>query len=49
MLGQNVKSHCSKSYMQSVKVQYEYFSQLGLLAGVCHTTTAEMMQAEIRN
>lgn len=49
MLGQNVKSHCWKTYMQSVKAQYEDFSQSGLQAGACHASTAGTMHVEIRN
>lgn len=49
MLGQNVKSHCWKTYMQSLKAQNEDFSQSRLQVGVCHASTAGMMHVGIRN
>lgn len=48
MLGQNVKSHCWKTYRQSVKAQYEDFSQSGLQAGACHASMAGTIHVEIR-
>lgn len=49
MLGQNVKSHCWKTYMQPVKAQNEDFSQSRLQAGEYHASPAGMMHVGIRN